>query len=163
VYGNAKRNREAKAYAEAVGADWIGLGIPESGKGVKSDPPAFSSGAFDIIEKLSNRWNFISYYLPLAFAHPEHNRVRDSFEKKLGGLVSLFYYIDTPYQLTQKYGTALQHELGGMKIESYLTPPSRKWKHVPLFKSQQLFFHYNPPEKLRNCPEVIVYERGTWL
>ncbi len=153
--GTRKRGRDAESYAKAIGAKWLGLGLIEQGKGVKGDPLSLDD-AFAILneEIIRLEWNKDRLIIPLAVAHPEHHAVRTFIENSVYG--KLEYYLDAPYQITQKNSPTVSTLLQGMQVVSYCKPPMRKWRHIPLFKDQEFFFYRNPPEKLRECFELIV-------
>lgn len=121
-----KRHEDARNYAAAVGAEWVERGLNEK------MPPG-------------------QLILPLAFRHPDHETVRLHLERK-----DSWYYVDQPYAIVQKNGDELNRKLEGRRIISYKKPHARKYRHIPLFKHQAKFFHYNPAEKLRETFEMIV-------
>lgn len=137
--GTRKRASDAQAYATAAGAEWEGWGYVE-GEPLPADLPALSAQARVI--------------LPLGLFHSEHVAVRDA----LAG-PGRWYYLDQPYAIIQKNGPAATDLLEGRRVVSYRKPGVRKFRHIPLFKDQAKFFHYNPPEKLIQTCELIVGEK----
>lgn len=135
VYCDKKRAREARAYANAVGADHDYLLLKEGEVVRPGDltPLLFGQAIF-----------------PLGIKHPDHRRVR------VAAPFDTWLYLDTPYQSTQANGPEVNSLAKGLPMVSFLKPPSRKWRHIPLFKSQSLFFHYNPAEKLSQSTEIIL-------
>ena len=149
-----KRDKDAASYAKAVGAMWLGLELTEAGGGLNCTPAEIRHDFFDFMRKGYDR-----IILPLAFAHPEHKAVRNNFTARYARVpfhAALEFYLDSPYQIAQKNNALVTRALLGMTVVSYKKPSIRKWKHMPLFKTQQLFFHYNPKEKLQQCFELIV-------
>jgi hypothetical protein len=69
------------------------------------------------------------------------------------------YYLDQPYAIIQKNGELVTDLLAGREVVSYRKPGIRKYRHIPLFKDQAKFYHYNPPEKLVQTCELIVGRR----
>ncbi len=43
-----------------------------------------------------------------------------------------------------------------MLVRSFLQPHARKYRHIPLFKDQSKFFHFNPAEKLKGNVEMLL-------
>jgi hypothetical protein len=121
-----KRLVDAEAYAKAVGASWMTKKI--------TDP--FPAGQIIV---------------PLGFVHADHMTVRNALEGP-----GTWYYVDQPYAITQKSSPALCKEATGMKFVSYRKPSIRKYRHIPLFRNQHMFFHFNPAEKLRETFELIL-------
>lgn len=146
--GTRNRASDAQAYAEAVKARWIGSGLVE-GFGLDNHSEALGSTRAEV--------NSNQVILPIALTHSEHVSVRSEFERlKFWPDPEIFYYLDQPYAITQKNGDAVVHACAGKRIISYRMPGSRKFRHIPLFKDQAKFFHYNPAEKLiRGCELVL--------
>jgi hypothetical protein len=149
--GTRKRAADAKAYADAVGAAWLGLGQVEAGvsKGgtVKPLPDA-------LFKQVPFRRSYGEAIGPLGIQHPEHKEVWRSLDRMLPS--PKLAYLDAPYCLKHKNHEEVNHALSGEKIESFLKPDMRKWRHIPLFRDQQFYFYRNGPEKLRECFELIV-------
>ncbi len=153
--GTRKRGLDAQNYAEAIGADWLGLGFEEGCAKTREAPPAFAGSNLTrlFLDLRSNEHLPFPVIVPLAITHPEHFIVRKYFEVHVGRVQ---YYLDAPYQITQKNSQIITELLKGMKIVSYIKPSMHKWRHIKYFKDQSKFWHYNPPEKLRECFELIV-------
>ena len=146
VYANPKRGREAKDYAHAVGASSVVLELAETkmqGEYVQVAIPA--------LDQALEHLNADMLVFPLGLQHPDHLRVRDAAPP------GAYYYLDVPYQCKQKLQSDLLKKTQGKSILSVVYPPKRKWRHYTIFKSQSLFFYYNPPEKLANTPEIILW------
>ena len=133
-----KRAREAAQYAEFAGASWEEY-------------------------KTTSTWGTLwegdqQVILPLAMQHPEHIQVREAFEKANPWLWDkVWYYFDIPYSGKQKNSDRTRELSQGMRMVSYLQPGMLKFKPaVPIFKTQAKFFHFNPPEKLKMIPEIII-------
>jgi hypothetical protein len=141
--GTRKRAIDAGTYAMKVGTAWIGLGYVE---GIGETLPDFEFS-----------WEG-QLVLPLALTHWEHKLVREVFEgsPKQSIMYPYWFYLDQPYANMQKNSAVTTDLLTDMKIVSYKKPGLRKYRHCPIFKDQAKFFHFNPPEKLRECVELIV-------
>ena len=149
VYADERRDKEAKAYADAVGAGHICLGLSES----KMDSPTTSIKAIPELRSKLHELEAEGYDLilfPLGLQHPDHIRVAVSRPPDAAR------YVDTPYQTKQKLADTLLSKTKGMVIESVLYPPKRKWRHGTLFKSQSLFFHYNAGLGDSLLPEMVL-------
>lgn len=134
--GTRKRANDAQAYATAVGAAWEGWGYRE-GEPLPRDLPALPVDSQVI--------------LPLALTHPEHIAVRERLEQ-LGD----WYYLDQPYGSIQKNGRKASELLLSKQVVSFRHPGIRKYRHIPLFKDQAKFYHFNPADKLTRTFELIV-------
>lgn len=145
--GTRKRAADAQAYAKAVGATWLGLGASEP------DPKGNSARA--AMPRLRAVNVLGDLYVPLAFANPEHAHVLSGLDQ-LGLIPLCFFYLDQPYASTQKHSPAVSMAMATRTVASYLRPPLRKYRHIPLFKDQAKFFYYNPAEKLQHNIELIV-------
>ena len=154
--GTRKRARDAQAYAEAVGASWLGLGAEEPDPRGRKAAEAVEAWRYDPPPLEDS----LSVYVPLAFANPEHLAVRSVVEDRLEHLrrPPPLYFLDQPYAGVQANGDALQAALFDTTVVSYLRPPARKYRHIPLFKDQAKFWHFNPAEKLQHNIELIVKE-----
>ena len=150
--GTRKRGREAEAYAQAVGAKWMGAGCVE---GQPLLPGVLNAMGGDLEPGSQYLLPGVLYLLPLGIAHPEHVGVREMVES-LVLRNRIAYYLDQPYALTQKNGPRITELLLGKQVVSYRKPGIRKYRHVPIFKDQAKFYHYNPPAKLVQACELIV-------
>lgn len=145
-----KRGAEAKAYADAVGAAWIGCGAVEAGSmdGLPAtfELPSFND-AFDI-------------FVPLGIRHEEHKLVRAIAEGTIGSRIipTLSYYLDQPYALQPSNSAEVSKVVAGMIVGSYLKPTARKYRHIPIFKTQSKFFFYNPIDSLKHSVEMTFAE-----
>ncbi len=140
--GTRKRARDAESYAKAMKVKWWGSGCVEG-------QPVEGPHVTDAL--LSPEAQFI---VPLGITHPEHLSVRKYVEENAPG--PIFYYLDQPYAITQKNGPLITTLLEGMRVVSYRKPGIRKYRHIPLFKDQAKFYHYNPVEKLIQTCELLV-------
>ena len=138
--GTRKRAADAQAYAKAVGAEWMGSDFVEG--------QVLDAGR--ILDLLPEANHIV---VPLGLTHPEHEMVRDTLT--CTGLET-WYYLDQPYAITQKNGPMISGKLFGHKVISYRKPGVRKYRHIPLFKDQAKFFHYNTADKLIQTCELIV-------
>ena len=145
VFSDKKRDEEATAYAEAIGATSISLCLQETpmeGSLVKRLIPEVRLKLAEI--------EFDQVYFPLGLQHPDH--INTAFSRLAGA----FRYLDTPYQAKQKLSEELIQKSKGMEIQSICFPPKNKWKHIPLFKSQSKFFHFNQDLKESKLPEIVL-------
>ncbi len=144
-----KRARDAEAYAKAVGARWLGLGAIEG--------CIVRDAEYALKQWLLGQDYGRTYVLPIAVSHPEHKLVRAVCEKYLPKVeANTLYYLDQPYASMTKSAPDVTREAAGMRLYSWLKPHSRKYRHIPLFKDQAKFFHFNPAEKLKHNAEVIL-------
>lgn len=150
--GTRKRARDAKSYADAVGVNWVGLGLVEGG--VRA--PHLNE---EVKRFVVSRDFHQTFLLPLGILHPEHKAVRDAFEQVLPRVEGHpNYYLDQPYASKGKNSeeiTDLLYNSTG-KVLSFLKPHSRKYRHIPLFKDQSKFFHFNPATELKHTIEMIM-------
>ncbi len=147
VYSNQKRAAEGEAYAGAIGAEYINLGLEEA--------PMASTSPIRRIEELGQVLKELKVYetdsllFPLGLQHPDHLRVAATRPGRV------LRYLDTPYQMKLKLRDDLQRRAEGMSIYSICFPHKAKWRHIGLFKSQAKFFHFNPLEQYR-LPEIVL-------
>lgn len=148
VFGDTKRDKEAVAYADAVGASSMQLSLQETPMGApfqKRKIPEIQQVLTTI--KADDLVDVILF--PVGLQHPDHINVAISRSP------NCLRYVDTPYQTKLKLAEELRTKTKGMALESMCFPPKRKWRHIPLFKSQSMFFHYNPMVE-QECPEIIL-------
>jgi hypothetical protein len=139
--GTRKRAADAKAYADAVGAEWIGLGFEESGMFMDGPPAPIS------VEKIQGIFDNLAIVVPLGVGqHPEHLYVREIFEKCYEGY--LWYYVDQPYASKLMWQDDLATKTYGREIKFCMRPGTKKFRHAKLFKDQSKFFYYNNEESL---------------
>lgn len=154
VYSGTKnRGAEAKAYADAVGASWFGMDAEEVRPRVDNPPEAET--ACDQLRKLILMMGVAELYIPVGIRHPEHRAVR----KHLSGewyKGNRFLYFEQPYSVVSTNHEELMGQIEGRRIASYMKPNIRKWRHIPIFKSQSKFFHFNPAEDLHRTFEMTV-------
>jgi hypothetical protein len=145
IYSNPQRDGEAKAYADSVGAFHASLTITDqSHLGLPPRPiPPLASWPLPISP--DDQWVF-----PLGLQHPDHKQVRGEAPD------GAWFYLDTPYQAKLKLQAELMRFVRSRKIVSIRYPSKRKWRSIPIFKSQAKFFHFNPAESLERIPEIIV-------
>lgn len=151
-----KRGTEASKYAEAVGATWFGLGAAEVRPRREFHPEI--NDAYERFSALAHDELPHRIILPLGIRHPEHRAVHKYFSNIHNHLMTsrLLYYLEQPYSITSTNEEELMLKLKGRKIYSYTKPQMRKWRHIPIFKTQAKFFHFNPAEKLNRTFEMIV-------
>jgi hypothetical protein len=144
VYSDEQRTKEVKSYAMAVGASSIVIGLEES--------PMSRITSIQTITLLRSclaqlKWDEIVF--PLGLQHPDHLNVAATRTE------GAWRYLDTPYQTKQKLADVLAEKTEGMEVRSIVFPGARKWRHIPIWKSQAKFFHFNPMKDLR-VPEIIL-------
>lgn len=171
--GTRKRANDAKSYADAVGVEWAGLGFVEAGKAKVNGPANFEIVPKDSLKKHFWEQDLIRWdedpvvCLPAGIGgHPEHVLVRDRYvtapylnmpHQTIGNTIKRYvFYIDQPYASKLKEQETLNTFLVGRKIVAFNKPGARKWRHIPLFKDQQKFFHFNPAESLKSTFEMLV-------
>ncbi len=145
--GTRKRAVDARAYADAIGAKWYGMGEVEFGSMKPGDPAGeIKHGVPTPIFEAA------TVLLPLGIGgHPEHHAVRDLFHDALvapalGGEdvtrwgAPVLYYVDQPYATKLKNQDELTDKLTDRKIFAIMRPGARKYRHVKLFKDQAYFF-----------------------
>ena len=152
VYGDEKRMNEAKQYAVAVGAKWIGLGVPETGGGLTR------GGKPGEVILPDSVLGFDTVCGPVGLQHPEHKAVAAALDVKL----LLLRYLEIPYGYKQKNRKAVNRAICGGHIASFLQPNKRKMRHAPIFKTQSKFFFYNPTGALAVHPEILI-EVPRWI
>lgn len=155
--GTRKRGDDALNYAHEVGADWMGLGIAE-GKTRLEDPNALKKACRDLRIAVQRVEKFDRIILPLGIGHAEHAAVRSEIEGDWWP--DMWYYFDQPYTAISTHLEDVLSRSRGMVIESYLKPHLRKYRHIPLFKDQAKFFHFNPAESLVKTFEMIVRDHN---
>jgi len=149
VFGDAKRDQEARNYAEAIGAKSITLGLTESRMLSELRESLPIPELQETIRGLRLLPRDVLAF-PLGLQHPDHYRVRDAATSRA------VFYTDTPYWSKQKLGEEVRDRLKGTVIESVLFPHARKWRHIPIFQSQAKFFHFNDGLKTSRIPEIVI-------
>lgn len=154
--GTRKRARDSLAYAESIGATWIGLGYDEltewrdSIKDAKFIPE--TGGLMSEELPLED----VDVIVPLAIQHEDHIDVRAWVERTYPHPIK--YYMDIPYYLKAKNEEEVNDKIQGMTTLSIIKPKFTKgsekfWK---CFKDQSKFFWMNPPDTYMNIPEIIL-------
>lgn len=138
---NRRSLLDARDYAKAVDASWTGYEMqtgPMPKQRIKLPPGQLilplGGAPLDQTSHTQDHWN-----------------VRCWLERP-----GCWYYLDQPYAIVQKHSIRFAKMLTGMNVISYSKPPIRKWRHIPLFRGQAKFFHFNPAEKLKQTCELIV-------
>lgn len=142
--GTRTRGRDAARFARAVDAEWVGLGLTESGS---MDVSQRFSG--DDFRGLGDEPGHVRVW-PLGLRHAEHRAIASAAPDED------MRYLDQPYATRPRCSAEVDTMLFGRLVNSYLAPGAAKARHVDLFKDQSLFFHRLGPEGLRQCIEVIV-------
>lgn len=144
VFSDKRRAKEAAVYAAAVGVDHKTLGLTES--------KMLSEQVEVVIPELAAYCQSTEYDRiigPLGLQHPDHINVRTTL-----ALFNPHLYLEIPYMMKGKNQIALNSNCYDGRVMSIYTPNKRKWRHIPVFKSQSLFFHYGQFQD-KIIPEVI--------
>ncbi len=155
--GTRKRAKDAAAYAEAIGAQWEGLGFVEGGEG---DP--FEGKIFDPKPGMLGMLHAddgVIVIAPLGIQHPEHKAVSAWIKKDFNHIDnSLFFYSEIPYYSKLKNQEDANNMLFNKSIRSIKKPKHYKAdeKYWKCFKDQSKFFHFNPAEGFKDVVEIIV-------
>jgi len=152
IYGSGKRINEAKKYAYKIGAEHESYGI--NGKGDNGNT---------IYNTHINSNLFIKYakeskvFCPFGLQHPEHIAVRIAVEQYFLQ-ENINYYLDMPYAMKIKNSEYINKQLETQKyLLSYMIkPPATKYNHIPIFRTQSMFFYYNNKDILKFNPEIIL-------
>jgi hypothetical protein len=147
VYSSTRRRGlEAFRYARAIGAEHFEGGYTEDEGGLEERDVEIPELDLEEISELG--WDEAIW--PLSICHPEHRAV--AINAPAGSLL----YVDQPYETIQKNGPELRRRIVGRRVEWWLRPHKRKWRHIPIFKDQARFFYFNNAEKLSRSVEVVV-------
>ncbi len=145
--GTRKRAADAQAYAAAVDAFAFQMPFVEDKRDSLTD--CENKDLHDMIDMLADKDTLT--LLPLGIKHPEHlliSRLHTGFDT--------LHYLDQPYAQTQSNTAEVNDAIGAMLVRSFLQPHARKYRHIPLFKDQSKFFHFNPAEKLKGNVEMLL-------
>lgn len=150
VFASPGRAAESAAYARAIGASHVALGVRPAGSALTTgaipvDLPASVLG--DLLAEPGGRWVW-----PVGIQHPEHASVAD-----LGWRVDpgAWGYLDLPYALKTGQAEEVHRLTYCREIVSWVPTGRRKWRYESLYASQSLFFHRNR-DLLARAPEVVV-------
>lgn len=155
IYSGTKgRGSEAAAYAKAIGADWFGLGASEV-RPRQDDPPECATACADLRKAIAMLGSFDTICLPVGIRHPEHRAVRKHMTCCFS-TINVYLYMEQPYSVVSTNHEELMTQIWGRGIHSYMKPHMRKWRHIPIFKSQAKFFHFNPAEDLHRTFEMLL-------
>ncbi len=161
VFGDANRDKEAKKYADSVGATSICLSLPES-KMLSKDSKTKLIGPLQALLSTLDRdpkWYNELYRVifPIGLQHPDHRSV--AYTCRSTPLLSVKWaYLDCPYASKLKNSEELKQITNDVRLISICTPHASKWKAVDIFQSQAKFFHFNKDLKTSKIPEIIVQE-----
>ena len=142
-----KRAVDAQNYAKTVNASWFGMDFDEDKKEELTEK-AFWTKLGEA--KKIHKFKLNNLIFPLGLQHPDHWDVANLARKNNDR------YLDTPYHAKQKNHDEVNEKMLGRRVVSFMKPNARKWRHIPLFKSQSKFFFYNPKETLVQCIELIL-------
>lgn len=153
--GTRKRAMDAKKYADAVGAGWVGLGFDELSEN-KDDylKTTFNSlpGHIGLLYEPID----VSLVIPLGIQNPDHKAVtawiKQSYQQ------DIFYYAEIPYYMKSKNQDEVNilffnKKINSIKKPKYMKAGEKYWK---CFKDQSKFFWMNPPESYKDIPEIIL-------
>lgn len=155
--GTRKRARDGQAYADAIGAQWDGLGFVEGG-----DADPFEGKTFDPKPGMLGMLygdSAAHVVCPIGIQHPEHKAVRQWVEAGFKHHEhQLLFYAEIPYYSKLKNQEDANQGLHGMQIFSIKKPKHYKAdeKYWKCFKDQSKFFHFNPAEGFKDVVEMIV-------
>lgn len=149
--GTRRRGDDAREYARAVGAEWVGCGLVESGGGV-------DGGEVETIDSQCIRdalsgavGDGSTVVWPLGIRHPEHRAIAALADPGDA------FYLETPYQLRSANQEEISERLRGREVLYWKRPDWRKkFVHHARFRDQGLFMHRNPPKDMAGAVEVIV-------
>lgn len=153
--GTRKRARDSKEYAEAVGAQWVGLGFDELAD-TKDDylKTVFDPlpGALGLIYEPTD----VSLVIPLGIQNPDHKAVTSWIQASYHE--DIVFYSEIPYYTKHKNEDEVNLMMNDKRIVSIKKPKFTKaadkfWK---CFKDQAKFFHFNPPESYKDVPELLL-------
>ena len=154
--GTRKRARDSLAYAESIGATWIGLGYDElvDWRSLIKDAK-FQPETGGLLSEYINPSD-VDVIVPIAIQHEDHITVREWVEQTYPHPIK--YYLDIPYYLKSKNEDEVQIKIQDMKTLSIIKPKFTKGleKYWKCFKDQSKFFWMNPPEGYMNIPEIIL-------
>lgn len=152
VFGNPKRDKEAKRYADSVGATSICLSLPES-KMLSEDSKVKLIGPLQtVLKEHQEKYRII---FPIGIQHPDHLSVAYTC-RSIRSLYFKWSYLDCPYASKLKNSIEVTELAEGLPLVSICTPHASKWKAVDIFQSQAKFFHFNKDLKTSKIPEILL-------
>lgn len=154
--GTRKRAVDGRTYAEAVGAQWVGLGFDEFAEPEARN--AYLNTPFDpLVGHLSMLYSAgdVQVVSPLGIQNPDHKAVHEWLKASND---QLLYYVEIPYYTKLKNNDEVNGLLLSKRIASIRKPKHYKAddKYWKCFKDQAKFFHFNPPESYKDVPEIMV-------
>jgi hypothetical protein len=144
VYGDSTRCREAARYAEAVGATWRGMRLPERGHGGAVGWIAEPVDPGKLADWIGDR----PAVFPLGIHHPEHLAVAAAAP------AGAWRYVDLPYALESDHATETSRKIAGRTIASW-SPATDRYRHARVFRSQAPFL-FDQRRQMRHAPELIL-------
>ena len=153
--GTRKRARDSQNYADAIGANWVGLGWDEFNANrddYSKEPFDPLPGALGLIYEPTD----VSLLLALGIFHPDHKAVTSWVQDSYAHEIT--YFTDIPYVSKHKYQEDVNQLMLGKRVFSYKKPKFTKgsekfWK---CFKDQAKYFFMNPPECYKDIPEILL-------
>lgn len=147
VYSDEKRDAESKVWADKVGADHTSLGLPLTNMAEEYDGTTEPK----LLEFCTTTaWDVL--VIPVGLQHPDHIKTRETLKH-----LQAWHYLDTPYCSKIKNAEEMNEALQGSQIVSIAMPHGRKWRHIPLYKSQSKFFYFTKPDQKPTHETIIRY------
>jgi hypothetical protein len=145
--GTRQRARDAAAYADEVGAEWLGLGRIEGEPG-NADGVAEVPGLEDDLRTLNA--SGVVMLGPLGIGHPEHRAVAEALP------AGAWRYLDQPISGKRKSRVEVAAATRGLTVEALRIATARDFDSHDLFGDQSRFMFYNPPRDLTRLPQVVL-------
>ena len=155
--GTRKRAKDAKMYADSVGASWYGMGFDE----LSDTKDNYLKTPFNPLPGMTGMLytlDDVSLVIPLSIQNPDHKAVtawiKESYTQPI------IYYAEIPYVLKHKNEDEVNDMMRGKKVYSIKKPKFTKVaeKYWKCFADQSKFFFYNPPESFKDIPEILLTE-----
>ena len=134
---------------DAIGADWLGLGLVEAGTSNVEGVAALPGGVRDDLVALLGS-NGVTMLGPLGLGHPEHRAVAETLPPEARR------YVDLPIASRRRVQPELLAKTEGRRVVAIRVASARDFGEHGLFKDQARFMCFNPPAKLSRLPQVIL-------
>jgi LmbE family N-acetylglucosaminyl deacetylase len=156
--GTRKRARDAKNYADSVGADWVGLNYDELNPETKDDYLKTDFNPLPGALGLMYEPQDVSIIIPLGIQNPDHQNVTSWIKRTYHDTSGFLYYAEIPYYTKAKNEEEFNDLAQGKRVFSIKKPKYTKGneKYWKCFSDQSKFFFYNPPESFKDIPELIL-------
>jgi hypothetical protein len=145
--GTRTRARDAAAYADEVGAEWLGLGRIEAEPG-NAEGVADVAGLDEDLRTLNT--SGVTMLGPLGLGHPEHRAVAEALPD------GAWRYLDQPIAGKRKSRAEVERATAGLTIAALRIATVRDFDSHDLFRDQARFMFYNPPRDLSRLPQVVL-------